>query len=186
MHIEDQEAAKRCGHRPNKAIVETSEMVDRIKAAAGGKTDSAFVIMARTDALASEGIDAAISRCQSYVEAGADAIFAEAITDPDEYRKFTNSIDAPVLANMTEFGMSPLMTVDELNRVGVKMVLYPLSAFRAMSAAASAVFDSIRNHGTQKEVLNSMQTRDDLYSVLDYHQYEQQIDEILRGNNDVD
>lgn len=180
LHIEDQQAAKRCGHRPNKSIVETDEMVDRIHAAVDARTDESFVIMARTDALASEGVDASIERCQQYVEAGADAIFAEAITDPVEYKKFTSSLSVPVLANMTEFGMSPLMSVEELERVGVQMVLYPLSAYRAMSAAAQSVFQAIRSDGTQKNVLDRMQTRDELYQVLNYHQYEQQIDQILR------
>jgi len=181
MHIEDQQAAKRCGHRPGKAIVATEEMVDRIRACVDARTDDSFVIMARTDALASEGLDASIERCQKYVEAGADVIFAEAITDRDEYRKFTSSISVPVLANMTEFGMSPLMTVDELAEVGVGLVLYPLSAFRAMSAAAEAVYTGIRNSGTQKDLLDQMQTREDLYSTLDYHTYEQQIDQILKN-----
>ena len=180
LHIEDQQAAKRCGHRPGKAIVPTEEMVDRIHATVDARTDESFVIMARTDALASEGLDAAIERCQKYIEAGADVIFAEAITDPDEYRRFTGSLDAPVLANMTEFGMSPLMTVDELREVGVEMVLYPLSAFRAMSQIANTVYESIRAAGTQQNVVEQMQSRDDLYAVLDYHHYEQQIDRILK------
>ena len=179
LHIEDQEAAKRCGHRPNKAIVATAEMVDRISACVDSRTDESFVIMARTDALATEGVDASIERCQAYVEAGADVIFAEAITDPDEYRKFTGALSVPVLANMTEFGMSPLMTTDELKDVGVGIVLYPLSAFRAMSAAALAVYQGIRKDGTQKQLLDAMQTREDLYAALDYHTYEQQIDQIL-------
>ena len=180
MHIEDQEAAKRCGHRPGKAIVAAAEMLDRISAAVDARTDETFVIMARTDALATEGLDASIERCQKYVEAGADVIFAEAITDPDEYRKFTSSLSVPVLANMTEFGVSPLMTVDELADVGVQLVLYPLSAFRAMSAAAQAVYDGIRNAGTQTELLDLMQTREELYSTLNYHAYEQQMDQILK------
>lgn len=183
MHIEDQQAAKRCGHRPNKAIVETGEMVDRIRACVDARTDESFVIMARTDALASEGLDASIERCQQYIEAGADVIFAEAITDPDEYRKFTGALNVPVLANMTEFGMSPLMTVEELKSVGVGIVLYPLSAFRAMSAAALAVYEGIRAQGTQKSLLESMQTREDLYAALDYHTYEKQIDQILNKSN---
>ncbi len=180
MHIEDQQAAKRCGHRPGKAIVSTGEMVDRIHASVDARTDETFVIMARTDALANEGLEAAIERCQKYIEAGADVIFAEAITDPDEYRRFTGSLEAPVLANMTEFGMSPLMTVDQLRDVGVEMVLYPLSAFRAMSAMADTVYQSIRTAGSQQNVVEHMQTRDDLYKVLDYHRYEQQIDQILK------
>lgn len=180
LHIEDQEAAKRCGHRPNKSIVATEEMVDRVRACVDARTDQSFVIMARTDALAAEGLNASIERCQKYIEAGADVIFAEAITDADEYRKFTGSLDVPVLANMTEFGMSPLMTTEELKAVGVGIVLYPLSAFRAMSLAAQSVFEAIRNEGTQKSVLGEMQTRQDLYSVLDYHKYEEQIDQLLK------
>ena len=183
MHIEDQQAAKRCGHRPGKAIVATQEMLDRIAAAVDARVDETFVIMARTDALATEGLDASIERCQKYVEAGADVIFAEAINDPDEYRKFTGSLSVPVLANMTEFGVSPLMTVDELGDVGVQLVLYPLSAFRAMSAAAQAVYDGIRNTGTQTELLDLMQTREELYSTLNYHSYEQQMDEILKRSS---
>ena len=180
LHIEDQQAAKRCGHRPGKAIVSTDEMVDRIHAAVDARSDESFVIMARTDALANEGLDSAIERCQSYVAAGADVIFAEAITDPDEYRKFTGSLEAPVLANMTEFGMSPLMTVDQLRDVGVALALYPLSAFRAMNAMADTVYQAIRKTGSQQSVVEHMQTRDELYAVLDYHRYEQQIDEILK------
>ncbi|MFT5304288.1 MAG: methylisocitrate lyase [Mariniblastus sp.] len=183
MHIEDQQAAKRCGHRPNKSIVSTNEMVDRIHASVDARTDESFVIMARTDALASEGLDASIERCQRYIEAGADVIFAEAITDPDEYRKFTGALTAPVLANMTEFGMSPLLTVAELTAVGVAIVLYPLSAFRAMSAAADSVYQTIRTTGSQADVVDKMQTRKDLYSVLNYHSYEQQIDAILKKAN---
>ena len=180
MHIEDQQAAKRCGHRPGKAMVSTQEMVDRIHACVDARTDESFVIMARTDALANEGLDASIERCQSYVEAGADVIFAEAITDPAEYRRFTSSLNAPVLANMTEFGMSPLMSVDELRDVGVDLVLYPLSAFRAMSAAADHVYRKIRSDGGQASLVGRMQTREDLYSVLDYLAYEKQIDQILK------
>jgi methylisocitrate lyase len=180
LHLEDQQAAKRCGHRPGKAIVPTEEMVDRLHAAVDARTDETFVIMARTDALASEGLEAAIERCQKYIEAGADVIFAEAITDPVEYRRFTGALNAPVLANMTEFGMSPLLTVDQLREVGVALVLYPLSAFRAMSAIADTVYRSIRSNGTQQDVVDRMQTRDDLYAVLDYHHYEQQIDQILK------
>jgi methylisocitrate lyase len=183
LHLEDQQAAKRCGHRPGKSIVSPGEMVDRIHAAVDARTDPSFVIMARTDALATEGLESSIDRCQKYVEAGADVIFAEAITDPDEYRRFTNSISAPVLANMTEFGVSPMMTVDQLRDVGVELVLYPLSAFRAMSAAADAVYQSIRTRGTQRDVLDTMQTRDELYSVLNYHEYEQQIDQVLKKAN---
>ena len=179
LHIEDQQAAKRCGHRPGKALVSSDEMVDRIRACVDARTDTSFVIMARTDALANEGLEASIERCERYIEAGADMIFAEAITDPDQYRHFTSSISAPVLANMTEFGKSPLMSVSELNSVGIDMVLYPLSAFRAMSAAAQNVFLAIRNEGSQRSTVDQMQTRDELYEVLEYHKYEQQIDQLL-------
>lgn len=179
MHIEDQEAAKRCGHRPNKTLVSTSEMTDRIKASVDGRTDPTFVIMARTDALATEGVDAAIERCIAYVEAGADMIFAEALTDAEQYKKFTSSLNVPVLANMTEFGKTPVMTTDQFSDVGVDMVLYPLSAFRAMSAAAETVFRSIRENGGQQDVLDIMQTRDRLYEVLNYHEYEERLDQIF-------
>lgn len=179
LHIEDQQAAKRCGHRPGKALVDTAEMIDRIHACVDARTDPSFVIMARTDALASEGVDASIERCSRYVEAGADMIFAEAIRDPDEYRRFTESISVPVLANMTEFGQSPLLGVDELREVGIQMVLYPLSAFRAMSQAAMQVYQGIRDQGSQSEVLELMQTRDELYDVLNYLHYEEQMDKIL-------
>lgn len=179
MHIEDQEAAKRCGHRPNKALVSCSEMVDRIKSAVDGRSDPSFVIMARTDSLAAEGIDAAIERCGAYVQAGADMVFAEALTDADQYRRFTASLDVPILANMTEFGDTPVMTTEQFADVGVDMVLYPLSAFRAMSFAAERVFRSIRKHGGQQQVLDQMQTRDRLYEVLNYHDYEKRLDKIL-------
>ena len=155
MHIEDQEAAKRCGHRPNKALVSTDEMVDRIKASVDGRTDPTFVIMARTDSLATEGVDSAIQRCKAYVAAGADMIFAEALTDAEQYKKFTSSLNVPVLANMTEFGKTPVMTTQQFADVGVDMVLYPLSAFRAMSAAAENVFRSIRENGGQQNVLDT-------------------------------
>lgn len=184
MHIEDQQAAKRCGHRPNKAIVSTEEMTDRIRAAVDARIDESFFIMARTDALASEGLEASIERCQRYIEAGADGIFAEAITDQADYRKFTQSLSVPVLANMTEFGMSPLMTTQALDEVGVQMVLYPLSAFRAMNAAAREVFQAIRQDGTQANVVDKMQTREELYGFLNYHQYEQQMDRILSEQED--
>lgn len=179
LHIEDQQAAKRCGHRPNKAMVDVDEMNDRIKACVDARTDESFVIMARTDALASEGLDASIERCQKYIEAGADVIFAEAITDPEQYKKFTSSLSVPVLANMTEFGKSPLMTVDQLREVGVQIVLYPLSAFRAMSQAAEQVYHAIRHEGVQSSTVETMQTRDRLYEVLNYHAYEQTMDRIL-------
>ena len=179
MHIEDQEAAKRCGHRPNKALVSTQEMVDRIKASVDARTDPTFVIMARTDSLATEGVDSAIARCGAYVDAGADMIFAEALTDAEQYKKFTSSLNVPVLANMTEFGKTPVMTTQQFADVGIDMVLYPLSAFRAMSAAAENVFRSIRENGGQQEVVDTMQTRDRLYEVLNYHEYEQRLDTIL-------
>jgi methylisocitrate lyase len=178
-HLEDQVAAKRCGHRPNKALVSTDEMVDRIKAAVDGRTDAQFVIMARTDAHAVEGQQAAIDRASRYVEAGADMIFAEALTTLDEYRQFTSAVKVPVLANITEFGKTPLFTVAELASAGAQLVLYPLSAFRAMSKAAEAVFGAIRSEGTQKSVLDRMQTRSELYDVLGYHDYERKLDELF-------
>jgi methylisocitrate lyase len=179
MHIEDQVAAKRCGHRPGKALVSADEMVDRIKAAVDGRTDEQFVIMARTDAHAVEGQQAAIDRALKYVEAGADMIFAEALTTLDEYRQFTADVKVPVLANITEFGKTPLFTVQELAGAGAQLVLYPLSAFRAMSKAAEIVYGALRQEGTQKSVLDRMQTRVELYEVLGYHEYEQKLDELF-------
>jgi methylisocitrate lyase len=179
MHLEDQVAAKRCGHRPGKALVPAEEMVDRIKAAVDGRTDSEFVIMARTDAHAVEGQQAALDRAASYVEAGADMIFAEALKTLDEYKQFTSLIRVPVLANITEFGQTPMLTVSELGSAGVRLVLYPLSAFRAMNQAALAVYGAIRKDGTQKNVLNQMQTRAELYEVLGYHDYERKLDELF-------
>jgi methylisocitrate lyase len=179
MHLEDQVAAKRCGHRPGKALVATDEMVDRIKAAVDGRTDPNFIVMARTDAHAVEGQQAAVDRAAAYVEAGADMIFAEALKTLDEYRQFTSVIKVPVLANITEFGQTPMFTVAELGSVGVRLVLYPLSAFRAMSRAALAVYGALRKEGTQKSVLNMMQTRSELYEVLGYHEYEQKLDELF-------
>jgi methylisocitrate lyase len=179
MHIEDQVGAKRCGHRPGKELVSKQEMVDRIKAAVDAKTDPAFFIMARTDSLASEGLESAIERAVAYVEAGADGIFPEAITDLPMYRKFKDAVKVPVLANITEFGQTPLFTVDELRTSGVDMVLYPLSAFRAMNAAALNVYGAIRHDGSQKAVVNTMQTRDDLYKYLGYHEYEQKLDALF-------
>ena len=179
-HLEDQVAAKRCGHRPGKALVESAEMVDRIKAAVDARTDASFAIMARTDAHAVEGQQAALDRAAAYVEAGADMIFAEALTTLDEYRQFTNAITVPVLANLTEFGRTPLFTTRELGEAGVRLSLYPLSASRAMAAAASRVYETIRRDGTQKAVVNTMQTRDELYEVLGYHAYEQKLDELFR------
>ncbi len=178
-HIEDQVADKRCGHRPGKALVETAEMCDRLKAAADGRIDDAFVIMARTDAHAVEGQQAAIDRAAAYAEAGADMIFAEALTTVEEYRQFTDVIKVPVLANLTEFGKTPLFTTEELAAVGVRMTLYPLSAFRAMSAAALSVYETIRNDGTQQAVVDSMQTRTELYDVLRYQAYEDKLDELF-------
>lgn len=179
-HLEDQVSAKRCGHRPGKALVESAEMVDRIKAAVDAREDDRFVIMARTDAHAVEGQQAAIERAERYVEAGADMIFAEALTSLDEYRQFTAAIDVPVLANLTEFGRTPLFTLDELGQAGVSIALYPLSASRAMAAAAARVYEALRRDGTQKGVIDSMQTRDELYEVLGYHAYERKLDELFR------
>ena len=178
-HIEDQVADKRCGHRPGKALVETAEMCDRLKAATDGRIDDGFVIMARTDAHAVEGQQAAIDRAAAYVEAGADMIFAEALTTVEEYKQFTDVIKVPVLANLTEFGKTPLFTADELAEVGVSMMLYPLSAFRAMSAAALNVYETIRSDGTQQAAVDSMQTRIELYDVLGYQAYEDKLDELF-------
>ena len=178
-HLEDQVQAKRCGHRPGKALVSADEMVDRIKAAVDGRSDDQFVIMARTDAHAVEGQQAAIDRALKYVEAGADMIFAEALTTLDEYRQFTSAVKAPVLANITEFGKTPLFTVQELAGAGAQLVLYPLSAFRAMSKAAEMVYGALRQEGTQKSVLDRMQTRTELYDVLGYHEYERKLDELF-------
>lgn len=179
MHIEDQVQAKRCGHRPGKEIVSRDEMIDRIKAAADARTDPGFVIMARTDALAVEGLDAAIERARACVEAGADMIFPEAMTELAMYRKFADAVKAPILANITEFGHTPLFTVEELRGAGVSIVLYPLSAFRAMNKAALVVYQAIRNEGTQRNVLNLMQTRDELYEYLDYHSFEHKLDQLF-------
>jgi len=179
VHLEDQVQAKRCGHRPGKALVPAEEMVDRIKAAVDARTDHSFVVMARTDAHAVEGQAAALERSAQYVEAGADMIFAEALKSLDEYRQFTNAIKVPVLANITEFGQTPLFTVDELKSVGVQLVLYPLSAFRAMSQAALGVYSEIRQQGTQKAVLDRMQTRTELYEVLRYQSFENKLDELF-------
>jgi methylisocitrate lyase len=179
MHLEDQQAAKRCGHRPGKALVEAEEMVDRIRAAVDARTDAGFAIMARTDALASEGLKAALDRCRKYVDAGADMIFAEAVTEPGQYREFTQAVSVPVLANMTEFGKTPLMSLEQLRQAGVAMVLYPLSAFRAMNQAALQTYETIRRNGTQASLLDRMQTRDKLYEILNYHKYERMIDNIL-------
>ncbi|MCY4486907.1 MAG: methylisocitrate lyase [Deltaproteobacteria bacterium] len=179
VHMEDQVAAKRCGHRPNKQIVSTDEMVDRIKAAADGRTDEPFVIMARTDAFASEGLDAALERVRRYVEAGADMIFPEAVYTLGHYRAFCENVEVPVLANLTEFGKTPLFGVDELREAGVGLVLYPLSAFRAMSQTAMDVYRTIRQDGTQSSLTERMQTREQLYDVLGYHAYEQKLDALF-------
>ena len=184
IHIEDQESAKRCGHRPNKAIVSMQEMGDRIKAAVDARLNPDFVIMARTDALAKEGMDGAIERVLYYIEQGADMIFPEAVRTLDEYHQFANAIHVPVLANITEFGQTPLFARDELKQAGVNLVLYPLSAFRAMSKAALEVYQTIVQKGTQQGVIDSMQTRDKLYDVLKYHEFEQQLDKIREGNNE--
>ena len=178
MHLEDQVQAKRCGHRPGKALVSTQEMTDRVKAAVDARLDK-FVVMARTDAHAVEGQDAAIERACRYVEAGADMIFAEALTSLDEYRQFIAAVNVPVLANITEFGRTPLFTLKELQDAGVRLALYPLSAFRAMSRAAELVYESIRRDGTQQGVLERMQTRNELYDVLGYHEYERKLDELF-------
>lgn len=183
VHIEDQVQAKRCGHRPNKAIVSQAEMVDRIKAAVDAKTDPDFVIMARTDALAVEGLQSAIDRACACVEAGADMIFPEAITELGMYKQFAAAVKVPVLANITEFGSTPLFTVDELRGADVSMVLYPLSAFRAMNQAALKVYEAVRQDGTQANVVNLMQTRAELYEHLNYHSYEQKLDALFNGEN---
>ncbi|MCP4406630.1 MAG: methylisocitrate lyase [Gammaproteobacteria bacterium] len=183
VHIEDQVQAKRCGHRPGKAIVSQGEMVDRIKAAVDARTDTDFVIMARTDALAVEGLQAAIDRACACVEAGADMVFPEAMTELSMYKRFAAAVRVPTLANITEFGATPLYTVDELAQADVGLVLYPLSAFRAMSAAALRIYQVLREQGTQKNVLEQMQTRADLYDYLDYHQYEQKLDQLFLQEN---
>jgi methylisocitrate lyase len=179
VHMEDQVQAKRCGHRPKKEIVSTEEMCDRIKAAVDAKSQSDFVIMARTDALASEGLEKSIDRIHQYIEAGADMIFFEGVTDIKQYQTATKQCKVPVLANITEFGMTPLFTRDELQQAGIQLILYPLSAFRAMSAAAVNVYETIRKTGTQQSLLPDMQTREQLYDVLGYHQYEQKLDELF-------
>jgi methylisocitrate lyase len=180
MHIEDQVGAKRCGHRPGKELVAVAEMVDRVKAAVDARTDPAFVVMARTDALAVEGLDAAIERARACVEAGADMIFPEAITELAMYRRFADAAGAPILANLTEFGQTPLFTLDEVAGAGVALALYPLSAFRAMNQAALGVYRTLRRDGTQAAALPSMQTREELYDFLGYHTYEQKLDALFR------
>lgn len=183
LHIEDQVSTKRCGHRPNKAIVSLTEMVDRIKAAVDARTDPDFAIMARTDALAVEGLQSALDRACACVEAGADMVFPEAITELSMYQQFANTVKAPVLANITEFGATPLFTLDELRSADVSMVLYPLSAFRAMNQAALKVYEAVRQDGTQANVINLMQTRAELYEHLGYHAFEQKLDELFQESN---
>jgi len=178
-HIEDQVGAKRCGHRPGKELVPDGEMCDRIKAAVDARTDASFVVMARTDALASEGIERAVERAVKYVKAGADMIFPEAITDLAMYRRFVDAVKVPVLANITEFGKTPLFTIDELRSAGVAIALYPLSAFRAMNRAALGVYQAVRRDGSQKNVVSTMQSRDELYEYLNYHSYEHKLDELF-------
>jgi methylisocitrate lyase len=185
MHIEDQVGAKRCGHRPGKELVSRQEMVDRIRAAVDARTDPDFVIMARTDALAVEGLDAAIEHARSCVEAGADMIFPEAIAELSMYRQFAEAVKVPILANLTEFGRTPLFTVDEIAGAGVAMALYPLSAFRAMNQAALNVYETLRRDGTQKRVVATMQTRDDLYDYLGYHAYEEKLDRLFARRKDA-
>ena len=177
--MEDQVEQKRCGHRPNKELVTSEEMQNRIKAAADAKTDSDFMIMARTDAIANEGLDSALGRAVSYVEAGADAIFVEAITEIEDYKKFSENLNVPILANITEFGKTPLFSKEELKEAGVDMILYPLSAFRAMSKAAEGVYSEILEKGTQQDLIDRMQTRDELYEVLDYHTFEKKLDDLF-------
>jgi methylisocitrate lyase len=180
MHIEDQVGAKRCGHRPNKELVSKAEMVDRIKAAVDARTDKSFVIMARSDALANEGLEKCIERLVAYLEAGADMIFPEAFPELAMYRKVKDAVKVPILANLTEFGQSPLFTVDELRSAGADMILYPLTAFRAMNKAALKVYETVRKQGTQKNVIGDMQTREELYEIIGYHDYEQKLDELFR------
>ena len=179
MHIEDQVGAKRCGHRPNKEVVSKNEMVDRIKAAVDARSDDEFSIMARTDAIAIEGIDAAIERAHAYIEAGADFIFPEAIRTLDDYKKFSAAVSKPILANITEFGLTPLFTRDELGAHGVSMILYPLSGFRAMNKAAENIYEAIRREGTQSSVIETMQTREELYERINYYEYEKALDKTL-------
>lgn len=182
VHIEDQVSQKRCGHRPNKSLVSSTEMEDRIKAAVDGRTDEAFFIMARTDSFANEGMSGAIERAQGYIENGADGIFLEAVSSLDDYKTLKESISAPVLANITEFGKTPLFTKDELSSVGVDMMLFPLSAFRAMSQIAEKVYISLAKYGTQDSLLDIMQSREELYERLNYHEYENKLDELFSKN----
>jgi len=183
-HLEDQAGAKRCGHRPGKAIVSTAEMLDRIKAAVDAKTDGEFFLIARTDAIASEGVDAALERCQRYIEAGADGIFAEAAYDLATYQRFTAELSVPILANITEFGATPLFTREELASVGIAMQLYPLSAFRAANKAAETAYQSIRQNGHQKDVIEQMQTRAELYQCIGYHRFEDKLDALFSAKKE--
>ena len=183
VHMEDQVAAKRCGHRPNKEIVSVNEMVDRIKAAVDGRNSAEFTIMARTDALANEGLAAALERVRAYVAAGADMIFPEAVADLETYQKFKEAAGVPILANITEFGKTPLFTVAELRSANVDIVLYPLSAFRAMNKAAELVYKTIRSEGTQKSAIEHMQTREELYQAIDYYKYEEALDKFQSDKN---
>jgi methylisocitrate lyase len=182
MHMEDQVSQKRCGHRPNKAIVSTSEMVDRIKAAVDARYDDSFVIMARTDALAVEGLDSAIERSSAFIEAGADMIFAEAVTELHQYQSFVSSLEVPILANITEFGATPLFSLEELRQVGVSLALYPLSAFRAMNKAAENTYRTILEVGHAKGLVDSMQTRSELYEYLNYHEFERKLDDLFKAD----
>lgn len=184
MHLEDQVATKRCGHRPGTKLVSVNEMVDRIKAAVDARGDADFVVMARTDSLASEGLNAALDRATRYVGAGADMIFAEGVAELEQYHAFTKSLEVPILANLTEFGRTRLFTLDQLREVGIRLALYPLSAFRAMSAAALRVYETIRKRGTQEDVVPIMQSREQLYEVLEYDVYEKRIDQLLRNNHE--
>ena len=186
LHIEDQVGAKRCGHRPGKKLVVDAEMADRVRSAVDARRDRGFVVMARTDAYSVEGLSRAIQRAQAYVSAGADMIFAEAMTTLDEYQRFTKEVPAPVLANVTEFGKTPLFTTEELREAGVSIALYPLSAFRAMNRAALEVYQTLRRDGTQKSLTDRMQTRDELYDVLGYHAYETKLDELFGKGRDTD
>ncbi len=183
IHLEDQVQSKRCGHRPGKVLAEASEMTDRIRAAVDGRTDPDFVLMARTDAFAVEGLNRAIERSRLYVSAGADMIFAEALTNLDQYRHFGEAVEVPVLANLTEFGRTPLFTLDEMRKAGVRLVLYPLSAFRAMNKAAEQVYRTVRVRGTQQSALCGMQPREELYTLLNYHEHEQKINHLLNTEN---
>ena len=182
VHIEDQGFDKRCGHRPNKQLVSIKDMTDRLKTAIKSKIDDSFFVMARTDAIASEGVEGALKRCKAYIEEGADGIFLEAVTSIDQYKEFKDNFSIPVLANITEFGKTPLFTQNELKEVGVDMVLYPLTAFRAMSLSAEKIYNSIMKHGTQESLLDIMQTREELYEVLDYYNFEKQLDDKLSKN----